>query len=780
MVELRQSSLRDDLFGGLVSASVSIPLAMGYGMFAFTALGDSYFAFGSLAGLYAAIAAGVVCVVLGDRTTTVYAPRITTNFLLGALLYELVHSDAAVLRGGNLHLMVLAFFSIIFLGGLFQALFGLVRLGSLIRFTPHPVLAGLQNAAATILFLVQLADVCGFDHNIPFMAVFDNLAEIKPLSLAVAFITFVAMWGTRTITTTFLPLLGGLLTGTLLDFAFALTGSGGQLGSITSLAIWKTRVITTKIPPPLIGLGTGTLLYFVLILMGFGAQLGPVIGMPAAVESPTPYRAAGGLPHLGDLAELLPLIIRCGFTLALVAAIDALLCARLITPAGAKKVDGDRLLIRLGAGNMLSACFGGLTSGINIGPSLTNRAFGARTSFSVLINAAILFLMSSVLFRVVSHIPRVVLSATIMVIAVQHVDPWSIDLVHRIRRSASRHRGAMLLDLLVVALVAALSITVNIVLAILLGVAIAFAMFIVRMSGSNIRRRYDCGTIRSRKGRTPQEAALLEKRGKDILVFELQGVLFFGSAEMLSEEIEQASAAGLHSMILDLRRVTDIDATGARILVDVQASLARKSQRLVLATCKANQISTRLLEAGVFDAIGAGCVFEDIDRAMEWAEDELIHPHAKATQSDEIPLGRVDLLSTWASAELEALEGHTRRVTFPRGKFVFRQGDPGKELFIVTKGSASAYLHQSSGENIRLATFARGTIFGELAILDAGRRSVSVVADDDVICYVLSDNQFAALSRDTPDLAIKLLSGLGGQLSRRLRRANQTIYQLET
>ena len=267
--EFRQSSLRDDLLGAFISVSLAIPLAMGYGMFAFTALGDSYFAHGALAGLYAAITAGVVCVLLGDRTTTVYAPRVTTTFLLGALLYHLVHSDAEVLRG-NVHLIVLAFFSIIFLGGVFQALFGLVRLGSLIRFTPHPVMAGLQNAAAALLFLVQLGDVCGFDHNIPFNAVFGHLAEVKPLSLAVALVTFVVMW--------------------------------------------KARVITTKIPPLLVGLSIGTVLYFVLVLTGFGAQLGPVIGLPVAVESPTPYRAIGDLSHLGDFAELLPFI---GMTLRL-------------------------------------------------------------------------------------------------------------------------------------------------------------------------------------------------------------------------------------------------------------------------------------------------------------------------------------------------------------------------------------------------------------------------------------------------------------------------------
>ena len=58
------------------------------------------------------------------------------------------------------------FFSIILLGGLFQALFGLLRLGSLIKFAPHPVMAGFQNMAAVLLFLVQLGNVLGFDHNI--------------------------------------------------------------------------------------------------------------------------------------------------------------------------------------------------------------------------------------------------------------------------------------------------------------------------------------------------------------------------------------------------------------------------------------------------------------------------------------------------------------------------------------------------------------------------------------------------------------------------------------
>jgi CRP-like cAMP-binding protein len=99
------------------------------------------------------------------------------------------------------------------------------------------------------------------------------------------------------------------------------------------------------------------------------------------------------------------------------------------------------------------------------------------------------------------------------------------------------------------------------------------------------------------------------------------------------------------------------------------------------------------------------------------------------------------------------LDGYLHRTTYARGSVIFRQGDPGKDLFIVTRGRASARLRQPSGSDIRLATFAAGTFFGELAILDAGARSATVIADDDVGCCVLSEERFAALMRDAPLVA---------------------------
>ena len=97
--------LRTDIAGGLVSAAVAIPLAMGYGMFAFASFGENYFADGALAGLTTAIAVAIVCVLLGDKTTTVYAPRVNSTFFLGLLIYGLVHSGTPEIAAGGVPLI---------------------------------------------------------------------------------------------------------------------------------------------------------------------------------------------------------------------------------------------------------------------------------------------------------------------------------------------------------------------------------------------------------------------------------------------------------------------------------------------------------------------------------------------------------------------------------------------------------------------------------------------------------------------------------------------------
>ena len=79
----------------------------------------------------------------------------------------------------------------------------------------------------------------------------------------------------------------------------------------------------------------------------------------------------------------------------------------------------------------------------------------------------------------------------------------------------------------------------------------------------------------------------------------------------------------------------------------------------------------------------------------------------------------------------------------------------------------------------RLASFSAGTVFGEVALLDHQTRSATVTADEEAVCYVLSEDAFHALVREHQAIAIKFLTNLGRELSRRLRRATAMISQLE-
>jgi MFS superfamily sulfate permease-like transporter len=99
---------------------------------------------------------------------------------------------------------------------------------------------------------------------------------------------------------------------------------------------------------------------------------------------------------------------------------------------------------------------------------------------------------ATLLFPILAYIPRTVLSAVIMVIAIQHIDPWTKQLAVRLIKPDALQRGAIALDLGVSVFVSLLSIAVKVVLAVFIGIVLAVLLFVVRMSRSNIRRLYRC------------------------------------------------------------------------------------------------------------------------------------------------------------------------------------------------------------------------------------------------------------------------------------------------
>jgi sulfate permease, SulP family len=224
-------------------------------------------------------------------------------------------------------------------------------------------------------------------------------------------------------------------------------------------------------------------------------------------------------------------------------------------------------------------------------------------------------------------------------------------------------------------------------------------------------------------------------------------------------------------LLLELRRITEIDSTGARILGDIDAALGARGVKLALILSGRTETAARLADIFQHDRF-----FPDIDRAIEWAEDDLLR-QAGTELSLKLSLDDMPLLRDFTADQIERLRGWLEPVAWPAGHVIFRHGDPGSSLYLVTHGRASVHLWHDDGD-IRLVTFAAGAVFGELALLDRGPRSATITVDEDLTGFGLSETSFTVLRQEQPDLAIKLLSALGRELSVRVRYANMTIQQL--
>ena len=720
---------------------LTIPVSMGYGLLALAALGDSYIPTAILAGLYAPVIGCIVAVLLGANTTMIYSPRSIVTFLIGSIvLHNLVSSSVPALQAASSHTLLVYAFLMMFMAGGFQLLFGLLRLGNSVKFIPAPVIAGFQNAAAVLIFLSQLNPMLGLKPAALASGVMAALGAIQPLTLLV--------------------------------------------GVATCTLILKGARITKTIPPTILGLIGGVALYYLFVLLGLREHLGPVVGaIPFAWPAPRFVDEFSVVLASPQALEALPILVAGAASLAIVASLDGLLCARVVESDSGNRMLGNRELVRLGAGNMVAACFGGIANGINLGSSFANHRSGARTPLSLLVHAAVILLAIVVFSPLISYLPRVVISAMLVVVAIQLVDRWTLQIVRKFASSDFGNAQGMLLDLLVIVIVAVVAVAMDLVLAVAVGVAVTVLFFLFRMSKSVVRRAYRCDSVHSRKTREPRLMEMLAKHGNRILVIELEGPIFFGTAENLALYLESAWRDNVSYVIVDLGRVNEIDSTGAKILLQAHDRLTKEGKHLLLSNFpESGPLAALFRDMGVTAAITRNRLFPDTDRAIEWAEDHLILSQLGGSEgATEFPFGRLDVFANLSEDELAIVAQSLLRQAYREGDVVFREGDSGNELYILTKGSASVWLRLSGAERAtRLITFSPGTVFGEVALLDQETRSATVEADEEMVCYVLTRDSFEKLTTQHPSVAIKLLINLGRELSGRLRRANRTIFQLAT
>jgi anti-anti-sigma factor len=534
--------------------------------------------------------------------------------------------------------------------------------------------------------------------------------------------------------------------------------------------------ITRRVPPLVLGVILGTLAHYLLLLAGGEAWLGKTLGhVPATWPDGSDFAQVMLLATRPGFVEALPAIVLGAASIALVASLDVLMSAKVVENLSGRRGNGTQELVSIGAANLVSPLMGGVAGSISLASTTAGYKGGARNSMCLLVHALAFLALVPLLAPAISHMPTAVIAGLVFYAGVQLLDRWTLEVARRVVTRRAVHWKGNAIDLAIVLTVACVALAGQIVGAVLIGVAVAIVVFTLRMSRNVIRREQYGDTLQSRRARETGDAAILAAGGRSILAIELEGPLFFASAEMLHNRIDAAIAEGVRHVVLDMTRVTELDSTGARIVLQADQRLKAAGCRLFMCGITARAgLAGLVAEHGIGEALTAERTFPDLDRALERCEDELLATRRVATAPlAEEPLERLDLVRELPPEGVAAMRAAMVRREYAAGQVVFSRADPGDALYLIAAGSASAWL-----DDTRLITFSRGTFFGEMALLDRERRSASVTADGPLVCYLLERARFEAMCREHPETGLALLASLGRELSRRMRRTNRTVLEL--
>jgi glutaminase len=289
-----------------------------------------------------------------------------------------------------------------------------------------------------------------------------------------------------------------------------------------------------------------------------------------------------------------------------------------------------------------------------------------------------------------------------------------------------------------------------------------------RSGGPVIRSRRDLTTARSARARTAATSSQIRDFGGATAVLEVQGALTFLAVETIVREAVTASLQP-EVVILDLRRVAGTEGCVVPLLADLGRDLAGRGGGLVLAGLVAPELA-----AG---APGAMLAFDDLDDALEWAEERLLRVIAEPAL-DSLELADHPLLAGMSRSSLDRLRAVLVRRHWRRGEVVVQRGDPADELFLVTAGELTASIALSTGRRRRLSTLSAGTTLGELAFVGGGVRTADVIADTDVEAWVLRHDAFAALAATDPTARAQVLENLLGAIAGIARRMTAEVELL--
>ena len=702
-----------DLMGGLTAAVTAIPLAIAFGVLAFSPLGPDYASAGALAGLYGAIFTGFFAALWGGTPCQVTGPTGPLTTVSTAMVATLA------LRHDSPETAIALTFLCVSMAGVCQVLLGFLRVGGMIKYIPYPVIAGFMNGIAILIALGQIRPLLGTDSKASWSELL-HLQGILPLTLTV--------------------------------------------GLITMIAMKLTPRFSKKLPGALVGLGLGTLAHHLFAFAGQGAMLGRTIG-----------QIPSGVPHLDFVSQFPALLVAHGalliptaIALGLLGSIDSLLTSVVADTVTRTRHDSNRELFGQGMGNLIAGCMGGLAGAGATVRTLVNVAAGGRGRLSGMFHSICLLLVLLFLAPLAGKVPYSVLAGILLVTSYGMLDRWSAHLVWKLTGTSEQKRE-IAKNLAIVVSVTAVTVFVDLMVAVVVGILLASLIFVERMSRSVIRRSYRSDEVQSQRVLSSQLMQTLRDQGQRTVIFELQGPIFFGTADKLGVAVDEVDDS-VDRVILDFHRVTEIDSTGARVLLLIQELLQGKGKTLAFSSiAKGSNHWGFLHDMKVIESVNEAYVFADLGQALEWEEDLLLRelhltPYAPRTLSE------LESLQNLQPAEVQALTAHLEELSFAAGSQLFAAGSLSDGAFLLVEGKVCVW----RGEHL-VASFGPGSVVGEMGLLEGLERTATVVAELPTRAYRLSREGLLQLLEQQPRVAALFLWNLSRELCLRLRLVSRQL-----
>ena len=554
---LHTRNLRGDLLGGLTAAVVALPLALAFGN---AALGPG----GAIYGLYGAIVTGFVAALLGGTPSQVSGPTgpmsVTVAGVVSSLAAVGVSTD---LSAGEMLPLVMAAVAI---GGVFEAMLGVLRLGRFITLVPYSVVSGFMSGIGFIILILQLGPFVGVTTTGGVVGSLSTLAEL-PLPNPTAI----------------------------------------SIGVMTLAVVFLTPArIRQWVPSPLLAL----LIVTPLSMLMFNDDRLQSLGVE-------PLNRIGAIPEGGlrfvlpDFSEHLPELLKAGMVLALLGAIDSLLTSLVADNITQTSHDSNRELIGQGIANTASGLLSGLPGAGATMRTVINIKSGGTTPLSGMTHSVVLLLVLLGAGSMAAEIPTALLAGILIKVGLDIIDWGFLLRAHRLSVKTAALMYAVML----------MTVFWDLIWGVLVGMFVANLLTVDAITQTQLQGMDDDNAHKGNnlqiENLSAQERRLMESCGNQLMLFRLRGPLSFGAAKGISARMGLVS--NYQVLILDITDVPRMGVTAA-LAVERMVEEAESLGRMVLVAGANERLRERLTNFGVRHILSKRI------EALEIASKRLNHP----------------------------------------------------------------------------------------------------------------------------------------------------------